>query len=81
MVSFFAATMCFTPAITRPTVPFGVRVPPERTRATVIRQQRRAYYGRTAVGTSIEASSAVRSQWARLASALMPSSLGPCMDT
>jgi uncharacterized membrane protein len=49
IVSFFAATMCFTPAITRPTVPFGVRVPPERTRATVIRQQRRAYYGRTAV--------------------------------
>ena len=49
MVSFFAATMCLTPAITRPTVPFGVRVPPERADATVIRQQRRAYYGRTAV--------------------------------
>jgi uncharacterized membrane protein len=49
MVSFFAATMCFAPAITRPTVPFGVRVPPERANATVIRQQRRAYYGRTAV--------------------------------
>ena len=49
IVSFFAATMCLTPAITRPTVPFGVRVPPERANATVIRQQRRAYYGRTAV--------------------------------
>lgn len=49
MVSFFAATMCLTPAITRPTVPFGVRVPPERADAAVIRQQRRAYYGRTAV--------------------------------
>jgi hypothetical protein len=35
----------------------------------------------TSAGTSIEASSSVRSHWARLASALMPSSLGPCMDT
>src|SRR5579859_6575539 len=34
----------------------------------------------TRVGTWIEASSAVRSQCARLASGLMPSSLGPCMD-
>jgi uncharacterized membrane protein len=49
MVSFFAATMCLAPAITRPTVPFGVRVPPERANATVIRDERRAYYGRTAV--------------------------------
>jgi uncharacterized membrane protein len=48
MVAFFAATSCLAPAITRPTVPFGVRVPPERADAPVIRQQRRAYYGRTA---------------------------------
>jgi uncharacterized membrane protein len=48
MVSFFAATSCLAPAITRPTVAFGVRVPPERAGAPVIRQQRRAYYGRTA---------------------------------
>jgi uncharacterized membrane protein len=49
MVSFYAAASCLAPAITRPTVPFGVRVPPERANAPVIRQQRRAYYGRTAV--------------------------------
>jgi hypothetical protein len=49
MVTFFAAASCLAPAITRATVPFGVRVPPERANAPVIRQQRRAYYGRTAV--------------------------------
>jgi uncharacterized membrane protein len=49
IVTFFAASSCLAPAITRPTVPFGVRVPPERATAPVIRQQRRAYYGRTAV--------------------------------
>jgi uncharacterized membrane protein len=49
IVSFYAAASCLAPAITRPTVPFGVRVPPERADAPVIRQQRRAYYGRTAI--------------------------------
>jgi hypothetical protein len=49
MVPFFGALLCITPAITRPTVPFGVRVPAERARATVIRRERHAYYGRTAV--------------------------------
>jgi uncharacterized membrane protein len=49
MVPFFGALMCLTPAATRPTVPFGVRVPPERARATVIRRERHAYYWRTAV--------------------------------
>ncbi|MGH3200776.1 MAG: DUF1648 domain-containing protein [Streptosporangiaceae bacterium] len=49
IVSFYAAASCLAPAITRPTVPFGVRVPPERVNAPVIRQQRRAYYVRTAI--------------------------------
>jgi CheY-like chemotaxis protein len=49
IVSFYAVASCLAPAITRPTVPFGVRVPPERANAPVIRQQRRAYYGRTAI--------------------------------
>jgi len=49
IVSFYAVASCLAPAITRPTVPFGVRVPPERASAPVIRQQRRAYYGRTAI--------------------------------
>jgi hypothetical protein len=48
IVPFFGALMCITPAITRPTVPFGVRVPAERARATVIRRERHAYYWRTA---------------------------------
>ena len=49
IVSFYAVASCLAPAITRPTVPFGVRVPPERASAPVIRQQRRVYYGRTAI--------------------------------
>jgi uncharacterized membrane protein len=48
-VSLFGVLLCLTPAMTRPTLPFGVRVPPERASATVIGQQRRAYYWRTAV--------------------------------
>jgi uncharacterized membrane protein len=52
MVPFFAATLCLAPVVTRPTVPFGVRVPPERARATVIRHERHIYYWRTAaIGT------------------------------
>jgi len=48
MVPFFAAMLCVAPAVTRPTVPFGVRVPGERAGATVIRRERRAYFWRTA---------------------------------
>ena len=47
-VPFFAAVLCIMPAVTRPTVPFGVRVPGERADATVIRRERRAYFWRTA---------------------------------
>ena len=42
------ALMCLMPAVTRPTVQFGVRVPHERAGAPVIRRERRAYYWRTA---------------------------------
>jgi uncharacterized membrane protein len=42
------ALMCALPAVTRPTLQFGVRVPRERAGAPVIRQERRAYYWRTA---------------------------------
>jgi uncharacterized membrane protein len=42
------ALMCSMPAVTRPTVQFGVRVPRERAGAPVIRRERRAYYWRTA---------------------------------
>jgi uncharacterized membrane protein len=47
-VPFFAVTLCLAPVVTRPTVPFGVRVPGERVGAPVIRQERRAYFWRTA---------------------------------
>nr|MDQ2815201.1 hypothetical protein [Actinomycetota bacterium] len=40
--------MCSLPAVTRPTLQFGVRVPRERAGAPVIRRERRAYYWRTA---------------------------------
>lgn len=49
MVPLFGALLCATPAVTRPTVQFGVRIPTERTGATVLGRQRRAYYVRTAV--------------------------------
>ena len=42
------ALMCVAPAVTRPTLQFGIRVPRERTGAPVIRRERRAYYWRTA---------------------------------
>ena len=42
------ALMCSMPAVTRPSVQFGVRVPRERAGAPVIRRERRAYYWRTA---------------------------------
>jgi uncharacterized membrane protein len=42
------ALMCSMPAVTRPTLQFGVRVPRERAGARVIRRERRAYYWRTA---------------------------------
>jgi uncharacterized membrane protein len=48
MVPFFGVMLCAGPAMTRPTVPFGVRVPAERARATVIRRERHVYAWRTA---------------------------------
>jgi len=42
------ALMCSMPAVTRPTLQFGVRVPRERARAPIIGRERRAYYWRTA---------------------------------
>ena len=42
-VPFYGALLCVAPAVTKPTVQFGVRIPPERTGATVIGDQRRAY--------------------------------------
>jgi uncharacterized membrane protein len=47
-VVFSAVMLCLTPVMTRPTVPFGVRVPGERTSSPVIRRERRAYFWRTA---------------------------------
>jgi uncharacterized membrane protein len=46
-VGLAGAGMVLAPVISKPTVPFGVRVPPERTVAPAIRVQRRAYAGRT----------------------------------
>jgi uncharacterized membrane protein len=46
LVLFFGTLLMLTPAITRPTVQCGVRIPPERISAPVLRDQRRAYYRR-----------------------------------
>jgi uncharacterized membrane protein len=46
------ALMCSMPAVTRPTLQFGVRIPHERAGAPIIGRERRAYYWRTAaIGT------------------------------
>jgi uncharacterized membrane protein len=42
------ALACVAPRASRPTLQFGVRVPPERAGEPVIGQERRAYYWRTA---------------------------------
>ena len=48
-VPFYGGLLCVAPAVTKPTVQFGVRIPSERTGATVIGDQRRLYFARTAV--------------------------------
>ena len=50
-VPFVGALMCLAPAVSRPTVQFGVRVPGERAGAPVIGRERRAYHWRTAAIT------------------------------
>ncbi len=49
LVPLFGAIMCVGPVVTRPTVQFGVRVPPEHRAAPVIRRERRTYQWRSAV--------------------------------
>lgn len=44
--AFVGVLICVAPALTRPTLQFGVRVPPQHTGAAVIRRERRAYYWR-----------------------------------
>ena len=49
LVPLFGMFMCVGPVVTRPTVQFGVRVPPEYRAAPVIRRERRTYQWRSAV--------------------------------
>jgi uncharacterized membrane protein len=49
VVPVYGALMCSVPAVTRPTLQFGVRVPPARTGAPVIQRERHTYYWRSAV--------------------------------
>lgn len=49
LVPLFGVFMCIGPVVTRPTVQFGVRVPPEYRAAPVIRRERRSYQWRCAV--------------------------------
>ncbi len=58
-VPVFGALMCAAPAITRPTLQFGVRIPPGQTRAAVIRRERRAYYWRSAAVAACCAAAAI----------------------
>jgi uncharacterized membrane protein len=47
-VPVFGALMCAAPAISRPTLQFGVSIPPDHAAAPVIRRERRAYFWRSA---------------------------------
>jgi uncharacterized membrane protein len=49
IVGFAGVVLVLAPLVSKPTVPFGVRVPPERADAAIIRAQRRAYVCRTAI--------------------------------
>lgn len=70
--------ICTAPALTRPTLQFGVRVPPQRTGAAVIRRERRAYYWRAAAVAVCSAAAALalaRSGSARLTAVVLPAEL------
>jgi hypothetical protein len=56
------ALACVAPGSSRPTLPFGIRVPPERAGAPVIRRERRAYWWRTAAIGACCAVAAVTAQ-------------------
>jgi uncharacterized membrane protein len=58
-VPVFGALMFAAPAITRPTLQFGVRIPPAQARAAVIRRERRAYYWRSAAVAVCGAAAAI----------------------
>ena len=47
VVLLFGVFMCVGPLVTRPSLQFGVRVPPGYARALVIRRERRAYQWRS----------------------------------
>ncbi|MHB1430504.1 MAG: DUF1648 domain-containing protein [Streptosporangiaceae bacterium] len=49
MVLAFGASMCVAPLVTRPSLQFGVRVPPGYGGAPVIRRERRVYQWRSAL--------------------------------
>jgi hypothetical protein len=70
--------ICVAPALTRPTLQFGVRVPPQHTGATVIRRERRAYYWCTTavvVGCAAAALALAGSRSARLTLVVLPAEL------
>jgi uncharacterized membrane protein len=48
-VALVGVITCLTPALTAPTLQFGVRIPPQRAQDPVVRQQRRAYFWRVGV--------------------------------
>jgi uncharacterized membrane protein len=49
LVPLFGVFLCVAPAVSRPTIQFGVRVPPERAAAPVIGRERHRYVWRSAV--------------------------------
>jgi uncharacterized membrane protein len=47
VAALFGVLLCVGPLVTRPSLQFGVRVPPEYAKAAVIRRERRAYLWRS----------------------------------
>jgi uncharacterized membrane protein len=77
MVGLFT---CIVPALTAPTLQFGVRIPPQRVQAPVVRRQRRAYFWRTgAVAVAVTAAAVFvppGSAWLTGALVLVPLAAG-----
>jgi uncharacterized membrane protein len=67
LVPLFGVFLCVAPVVSRPTIQFGVRVPPERDAAPVIGRERHRYIWRSAViavaATAVEFATGAHAPW------------------
>jgi uncharacterized membrane protein len=62
MVPLSGVMLCAAPAVTRPTLQFGIRVPPAHVSAPVIARQRHVYHWRTAAVAACATTALIASQ-------------------